>query len=145
LFRQAKAAVSHKERQNVMTLLIAGLLGLISVAFGAYADHGLAKTASAADLKSIATALKYHQLHAVALMAIGLACIASPKVAGSRLVTCASLAFFCGILFFSFSIYASVLLASPVLKNMAPIGGSLFMIGWLCLALAGLQFSKQDA
>ncbi len=132
-----------KERQYTMTLFIAGLLGLISVAFGAYADHGLAKTASAADLKSIATALKYHQLHAVALMAIGLACIPSPKIARSRLIGCASAAFIFAIFLFSFSIYASVLFSMPGLKNVVPFGGILFMLGWLCLGLAGLQFSKK--
>ena len=126
-----------------MILLLAGLLGFLSVALGAYADHGLQHTASAADLKSFMTAIKYHQLHAVALIAIGLARLASPQVASSRILLVASLVFFAAICLFSFGIYAAVILNLPSLKYLAPFGGTLFMIGWLTLALAGWQLTKR--
>ncbi len=127
-----------------MILFIAGLLGLISVALGAYADHGLQATASTADLKSIATALRYHQTHVVLLAALGLAQLASPKLAASRLITTASLMFIAAILLFSFSIYSAVIFEMPGLKNIVPIGGILFMLAWLTLALAGWQLSKKS-
>ena len=125
-----------------MTLFITGLLGLTSVAMGAYADHGLQATASTADLKRIATALRYHQIHVVLLAALGLAQLANPKIAASKIIKTISLIFISAILLFSFSIYAAVMLEMPALKNIVPIGGILFMIGWLTLALAGWRLNK---
>ena len=126
-----------------MILLFAGLFGFLSVALGAYADHGLQGTASPADLKSFMNAIKYHQLHSVALMALGLARIANPKGAASKLLLSAGLAFIAAILLFCFSIYASVIFETPGLKNLAPLGGTLFMIGWLILAFTGWKQSRK--
>ena len=131
-----------QERPNNMILLIAGLLGFLSVALGAYADHSLQHTISAADLKSFMTAIKYHQLHAVALVAIGLARFASPKLASSRILLISSFVFLAAIFLFSFGIYTAVIFNLPSLKYLAPFGGTLFMIGWLSLALAGWQLKK---
>ena len=50
-----------------MTLAIGALLGFISIALGAYAEHGLKLSLSESALSSLTIALRYHQSHAIVI------------------------------------------------------------------------------
>lgn len=104
---------------------IAGLLGATAVAAGAFGAHALEGQVTAERLETWHTASSYHLVHAVALLALSLAPV-------PRRLT--SLLFCFGILIFSGSLYALVLLDLPILGAITPLGGICFIAGWLNLA-----------
>ncbi len=125
-----------------MFLTIGALLGLLSVAFGAYAEHGLRAQITEAQFHTLITALRYHQISAVMISAIGLARLASPCLRKSTLLKGSGLLFIVGTVLFSFSIYASVVLTLPTFTKAAPMGGSILMAAWLLLACTGIFHKK---
>ncbi len=121
-----------------MILFLGALLGFISVAFGAYSEHGLQPKVSAEIFRQVMTGVRYNQVHAVVVSALGLFLLLSPdknllwfNVAGYGLVI--------GTMLFSFSIYAAAMLANPEITRLAPIGGITIMVAWLVLAYCGLR------
>jgi len=111
------------------------ILGFLGVALGAFAAHGL-KTRLSADMLAIfETGARYHLIHAVALLAIGILArqmdVTSIKVAGFAMIF--------GILVFSGSLYALATTGVRVLGAITPIGGVGFLVGWAALAMAALQ------
>ena len=63
-----------------MILIFGALLGFISVAFGAYAEHGLREAVTEEHFRFLTTALCYNQVHAVMIAAIGLALLNGGKL-----------------------------------------------------------------
>lgn len=125
-----------------MLLSVAALIGGLAVAMGAYADHGLRGTASEDQLRSVMTAVRYAQIHAVAAAAIGLALLAgAPRPRAAFLV--AGWGFALGICLFSGGILSAVLLDRPGLTSLAPVGGVTLMLSWLALAVAGLLAARR--
>jgi uncharacterized membrane protein YgdD (TMEM256/DUF423 family) len=53
-------------------LMSAGLLGLLSVVFGAFSEHALRPNVDAESFRFLMTAVRYNQVHAVALLALAL-------------------------------------------------------------------------
>lgn len=104
---------------------VAAILGALAVAAGAFGAHALEGRVTPDRLDTWHTAATYHLLHAVALLALGLA--PAPR----RLT---SMLFVCGILIFSGSLYTLVLLDMPILGAITPLGGLCFIAGWLSLA-----------
>lgn len=106
--------------------------GLIGVAAGAFAAHGL-KARLAPDLLVIfETGARYQQLHALALLAAAWACTRW----SSRLSAWAGWCFVGGTLLFSGSLYVLAASGMRGLGAITPFGGVLFLAGWLLLALA---------
>lgn len=126
-----------------MILVIGALLGFISVAFGAFAEHGLRETISEEPFRFLMTAVRYNQVHAVLISAIGLAVHHGGTLAAIPALRYSGVLLIVGTALFSFSIYLSVWLAMPALINVTPIGGMTMMAGWLVLLLAGLQARKR--
>jgi uncharacterized membrane protein YgdD (TMEM256/DUF423 family) len=131
---------------NAKTWLVLGAcLGGLAVGLGAFGAHGLPWYFRALDVAaSEATrrsenweiAARYHMYHALAIVAVGI-------LADRRrlwLLDAAGLAFFFGILIFSGCLYALTLTGTKFLGAIVPIGGVLFLVGWVLLALAGDQF-----
>lgn len=101
---------------------IAAFFGFLGVLFGAFGAHyfsfppyedGIWKTASL-----------YHLVHAVS----ALVCFSSGRQK-------AGLIFLIGIVFFSGSLYLLAITKIKILGAITPIGGVLFMAGWLILVL----------
>jgi uncharacterized membrane protein YgdD (TMEM256/DUF423 family) len=106
--------------------------GAIAVAAGAFAAHGL-KTRLAPDLLAVFdTAARYQMVHALALLATAWAVSRWP---GWR-THAAGWCFVGGTLVFSGSLYALALTGVRALGAITPVGGVLFILGWLLLALA---------
>ena len=55
-----------------MILLIGAILGFVSVAFGAFSEHGLRETITSEQFRFLMTAVRYNQVHAVIVVVIGL-------------------------------------------------------------------------
>ncbi len=115
-------------------LLIAALSGFFCVALGAFAAHGLSHVLDEKALAWIDTGLKYQIFHTLAVLVIALSLWHEAKFA--RL---AMLAWSLGILLFSGSLYALAFGAGKFLVWITPVGGTLFLIGWLCLAYGSFK------
>ena len=125
-----------------MILVFGALLGFISVAFGAFAEHGLRENITDEDFRFLMTAVRYNQVHAVVIISIGLVMLSGTKLAGISTLKWSGVLFIVGTVLFSFSIYLSVSLSIPVLVNVTPIGGMTIMGAWLLLLGAGVLARK---
>lgn len=106
----------------------AALFGVLAVAMGAFAAHGLQGSLSAGQLAAVQTAVQYQMWHALALLAVA-------RMQPGCWRQWATVFFVTGILCFSGSLYVLVFTAwRPGL--LTPVGGILLMAGWLTLLFA---------
>lgn len=113
-------------------VVLGAVLGLLGVAAGAFGAHALRARLPAEALAVFETGARYHLIHAVALVAAGLACArwaSGPAASAGWLFTA-------GIVVFSGSLYALALGAPRLLGAVTPFGGLLLMAGWASLAIA---------
>ena len=115
-------------------LILAGILGAIAVAFGAFGAHGLGDVLSVEALGWVETASRYQLIHAAAL--VGLAALPTPA---GRLVNAAALALFSGAFIFGGALYLLALTDLRWLGAVAPVGGTLMIVGWCLLIIAGVR------
>ena len=115
----------------------AGLLGFTGVVFGAFGAHFLKDRLVAAGTLSIwQTAVTYHLIHSVALLALTGWPVAETKARWiARLWTA-------GIILFSGSLYWLALDGPKILGPVTPLGGLVFLAGWLLVALGTLSATK---
>lgn len=120
-------------------LFLAALSGFLCVSIGAFAAHGLSKILEPKELAWIETGVKYQMFHTLAMLAIGIAQLCRESLATYKMLNLAAGAWALGILLFSGSLYALALGAGKFWVWVTPIGGTLFLIGWLCLAYGSLK------
>ena len=109
-------------------LAVASILGTIGVAMGAFGAHALRGRLTPDQLASFATAVQYHLLHSVALLALALW-----GLAVGRSIQVPAALFSAGIVLFSGSIYGLLLTDQRWLGPITPLGGLCFIAGWLSL------------
>jgi uncharacterized membrane protein YgdD (TMEM256/DUF423 family) len=109
---------------------LAGLGAVIMAAVAAHALPGRLDPAAVAMTQSATQMLGWH---ALALLACGLW-----VGRGGRLADWAGAAFLAGLVLFCGSVYA-LALTGIRLGPLAPIGGSLLMLGWTLLAVSALR------
>ena len=126
-----------------MILILGAFLGFILVAFGAYAEHGLREVVTDEHFRFLMTAVRYNQVHAVVIAAIGLALLNGGKLSCIPSLKWSGLLFIIGTMLFSFSIYLSVSLDLPGLVNITPVGGMTIMAAWLLLMMTGVLARKK--
>ncbi|MFT3767984.1 MAG: DUF423 domain-containing protein [Minicystis sp.] len=119
-------------------LVLAGVLGFLGVALGAFGAHGLKKRLEGLSdgqqrLAWWNTGSQYHLIHA---LAVGLAARVSARVPGG---TVAGWLFLGGILVFSGSLYVMTLTGKRALGAVTPIGGLLFLAGWASIVIAAVS------
>ena len=109
-----------------LTAGLAAVSGLLAVALGAFAAHGMADPQAKAWA---ATAFQQHAFHT-------LACFAALwlRQQGANSARFAPALFIIGIALFCGTLYALALGAPRELAMYAPIGGVSFMLGWILLA-----------
>lgn len=122
-------------------LSIAGLLGAIAVAAGAFGAHVLDGKLTDRALATFETAARYQLIHALLLGVIGLTALLRPTDFPTSL-SIGGFAIILGIGLFSGSLYALSFGAPKILGAIAPLGGLGLIAGWICLGLAGLQWPK---
>jgi uncharacterized membrane protein YgdD (TMEM256/DUF423 family) len=108
---------------------IAGWMGALAVAAGAFGAHGLKDHVTPDRLVTWETGARYHLIHAVVLLLLAL--LPEQTAAIPRAVFWLFLA---GIFIFSGSLYALVLLDLPILGMVTPVGGLCLIAGWAGLA-----------
>ncbi len=109
---------------------LGGLAGLLAVAAAAGAAH---LPVEAGEARALASAVQMQGWHALALLGCGLW-----GARGGGLTHAAGGAFALGTLLFCGTVYAGAL-GGPHLGVLAPVGGSLLMLGWALLGLSALR------
>ena len=124
-------------------LMIACILGALSVILGAFGAHGLTDKISPEKLETFKLGVSYQYYHVAALLACG---ILSKISTSERLLGYAAVLFIIGIFCFSGSLYllstrelTGLGTLTPILGPMTPIGG-LFLIGaWVMMGIAVIK------
>jgi uncharacterized membrane protein YgdD (TMEM256/DUF423 family) len=125
----------------------------LAVISGAFAAHLLDKTlakkyagqtrvvageeipAARKYLADFRTGAEYQMYHALGMLAVGLLAMHGASTAGNV----AGWSFLLGTLLFSGSLYALVLTGIAKLGMITPVGGVLFIVGWVALAAAAIR------
>ena len=114
-------------------LIIAAVLGAVSVGIGAFGAHGLKGILLINErLDTFETAVKYQFYHTLAIFLIGLLMYRI----SSDLLNYAAFSMMAGIILFSGSLYILSLTNTGAWGAVTPIGGLFMIIGWVLLALA---------
>ncbi|MBS1620323.1 MAG: DUF423 domain-containing protein [Bacteroidetes bacterium] len=119
-------------------LISGALFGLLSIVLGAFGAHSLKEIITDEKLlQSFQTGAQYQMYHALALLATGILYEKFPN----KLLRWAGNFFISGIIMFSGSLYALAALngnyqnVARFLGPITPIGGALFISGWICLLI----------
>ncbi|RUO25390.1 DUF423 domain-containing protein [Aliidiomarina minuta] len=113
-------------------IMLAAVLGGLSVAMGAFAAHGLQNQLSSQSLEVFKTGVQYQFIHALALLAIGVWAVQQPQ----GWLQVAAIAWLIGIILFSGSLYGLSILEWRWLGPVTPLGGISFIIGWIAVFMA---------
>ncbi|HEX7081089.1 MAG TPA: DUF423 domain-containing protein [Gammaproteobacteria bacterium] len=106
---------------------------LVATMLGAYASHGM-RSADAAAVDAVRTAVAFQFHHGLALLAVALL----RDRLGGRAVDAAGWLFFAGTVGFCGAIYASRLAGWSAAGQAAPLGGVTLMAGWAALIVAAI-------
>jgi uncharacterized membrane protein YgdD (TMEM256/DUF423 family) len=117
---------------------VVGILGAVGVALGAIGSHVIKSRVTPERLETWKTGVFYHLAHVLAL-ALALALAEKIDVKWCKRLWLA------GILIFAGSLYLLVLLDLRIMGAIAPIGGSLLILGWLAFAFAWTKASPADS
>ncbi|HET7789522.1 MAG TPA: DUF423 domain-containing protein [Gemmatimonadales bacterium] len=112
--------------------VLAALLGLLAVAFGAFGAHELADRLAPQLLVAFQSAARMQMYHALALLAVAAALARAP----SPPLRAAGWLFFSGTVIFSGSLYVYALSGRAWTATVTPVGGVLLLLGWATLAFA---------
>ena len=116
-------------------MAIGALFAFLGVALGAFGAHALRARITPRDLEIFDVAVRYQLTHALALLITGLI-LWWRGLDVSRLLVITPWLFTAGIILFSGSLYALVFTGKRWLGAVTPLGGVLFLAGWLLLAVA---------
>ncbi len=123
-------------------IILAGLMGLIGVAAGAFGAHGLRDRVGARELEIWQTGAHYQQVHAAVLLALAIwALHAGQHGQSTPLHSVAMTLLVVGMTIFSGTLYAMTLGGPRFLGAITPIGGLCLLAGWATIALIGLRSS----
>jgi uncharacterized membrane protein YgdD (TMEM256/DUF423 family) len=112
---------------------LGSLVGLTAVGMAALAAHGL-DALGPARLQMVRNAVQMQGWHALALLACGLWAARG----GGALAHAAGVAFLVGVVVFCGAVYAVAITNAPV-GVLAPVGGTMLMVGWALLAFSALR------
>ncbi len=114
------------------TIICAAILGGLAVAIGAFGAHALKNILTENNrLDTFETAVRYHFYHVLVLLATGILM----QQSDNKNLGFAALFFVLGIIIFSGSLYTLCLTGVRWLGAVTPLGGVLFIAGWVMLAL----------
>ena len=117
-------------------IVIGSLAGFGAVAMGAVEAHAVADPVAQ---RMVASGVQMQGWHALALLGCGLW---APR--GGWAADLAGVAFTIGMLLFCGAVY-SLALGGFALGSLAPVGGTLLMVGWLLLAVSALRAPRTAA
>lgn len=119
----------------------AAVLGLLSVALGAFGAHALKESISDYAVNIFETGVRYQFYHVFALLTAGILY----KEFTNRFIKWAGICFISGIILFSGSLYILTYIKGVVMPGykwigaITPVGGLFFILGWLLLLIGALK------
>jgi len=122
-------------------LLNSGIVNcLLSVALGAFAAHSLQNIIDAKGISTFQIGVRYQFYHGLAL----LFCALYYKIEAKSFIKISGILFALGILLFSGSLYTLAFnklidLPTGLIGPLTPIGGLLFIAGWLNLLINNIK------
>lgn len=127
-------------KMNNKGILITGCaFAALAVAIGAFGAHALKPILLASGRHdTFELAVRYQFYHAFALLSTGVLQVILP----TRKFTATSICFSLGIIFFSGSLYVLCFTGLDMLGAITPIGGLLFLAGWVSLIVTLLKKEK---
>jgi uncharacterized membrane protein YgdD (TMEM256/DUF423 family) len=118
--------------------IAAGVLGFAGVALGAFGAHALRDAlATRGSTATWQTAVLYHLVHSVALLALGAFWRGTANLPFPALV--AGWCWVAGVVLFSGSLYWLALGGPKVLGPITPLGGIAFLAGWALVAWSAVS------
>lgn len=116
-------------------LLLGSILMFLGVGMGAFGAHGFAEfLASTGREGTFETAVRYQVYHGLALLAVGIL----NNQAAATILNWSGWLFFAGTVIFSGSLYILIYSGVKWLGAITPIGGVLFLAGWVCMGIYAL-------
>jgi len=114
---------------------LGGILGGLSVMFGAFGAHSLKERLTEKSLATFQTGVQYQFMHSIALILVGLLSLHFADEHKKKIER-PGWFFLAGIILFSGSLYSLALGGLRWLGPVTPLGGLCFMIGWVLLAFS---------
>ena len=119
--------------QNLLFVLGALSAGA-AVTLGGMRGHLLDKRLPKERLPLLEVGMRYQMFHSIAMI---LASYAMGKY-DHDFALASGAAFGVGVVIFSLSMYGFALLGKPFLLKLSPLGGLVFLIGWVLLAMSAM-------
>ena len=120
-------------------LAAAAVNGLMAIAMGAFAAHGLRSILDADALGWLDTGSRYQMWHALVLLGVALLLGRAQPGRDRRLLQTLAWAFLLGTVLFAGSLYLLALTHVRAFAWITPIGGVTLMAGWLGLVVLGIR------
>jgi len=117
-------------------LAIASFMMALSIALGAFGAHGLKSIVTDSMLKIYNTGIQYQFYNTLGLFIVAFLINFKPD---SKKLRLSAWLIIIGMIIFSFSVYALVVLNLPILGAITPIGGTLLIIAWLVVTYSLLK------
>ena len=117
-------------------LAIASFMMALSIALGAFGAHGLKSILTDSMLKIYNTGIQYQFYNTLGLFIVAFLINFKPD---SKKLRLSAWLIIIGMIIFSFSLYALVVLNLPILGAITPIGGTLLIIAWLVVTYSLLK------
>lgn len=119
-----------------MFIALGAILACLGVVLGAFGAHALKDKFASPHYAAIwETAVQYHMYHALGIVGLGI--LSNEAILGSTsLLSWAGYLMFTGIIFFSGSLYVLAVTGVKKLGAITPIGGMLFIVAWVLVAVA---------
>jgi uncharacterized membrane protein YgdD (TMEM256/DUF423 family) len=123
-----------------LTLILAGIYGMLSIILGAFGAHLFKQYLSAEKLISFETGVRYQMYHAIVLLVLGLFLSFSTSLEKwtSVCLILGTFLFSVSIYFLAFSEYWNINL--KFLGPITPIGGVFMIIGWALLIVYFMKY-----
>ena len=112
-------------------LMIGAMSGCLVVIMGAFGAHALNEILDDYGKSIYNKAVLYHMFHSIAILILGLINKIQPEIQLSMV----GWSFMFGIILFSGSLYILAITGIKSMGIITPIGGVLFIIGWVFLIL----------
>ena len=105
-----------------------------AVTLGGLRCHLLDKRLPKERLPLLEVGMRYQLFHSIAMMLASYAM----RYYYAPLAQAAGIAFGIGIVVFSLSMYGFAMLGKPALLKLSPLGGLIFLVGWVLMAVSAM-------
>lgn len=124
---------SNLQSKNALTL--GAFILMLAVLIGAFGAHGLKNMVTPEKLVTFETGVRYHFYHGFGILLVGILQQLFPNLN----LRVSLYAFIVGIFLFSFNCYLYVLSDIKVFAMIVPVGGLMFVLGWLMIGVRTLK------